>query len=228
MKTRPSIWLWKILTAMVYLVIFRVTILVIWGYRNYFPPNFDSDFLVGRESYFWHGYHWAFYTHLASGPVSLLMGTLLINKRFVQRFPRWHRRLGRVQAMNVLFLVVPSGLWMGLYAASGSIATVGFVMQAFITGFCVAAGWRDAVMRRFQRHQRWMWRCYLLLCSAVVIRIFGGTASVFQVQADWVFQLQAWLSWVAPLAIYEFTRLVRAGKIPLWKHSTEMAFLPDA
>lgn len=224
MKTSRSFWLWKILTAMVYLVIARVTVLVVWGYRNYFPPNFDSDFLIGREGYFWGSYHWAFYTHLASGPLSLILGTILVNNRFRQRFPRWHRRLGRIQVICVLFLIVPSGLWMGLYAASGPTAAIGFVLQAIVTGFCVAAGWRFAVLRRFKRHQRWMWRCYLLLCSAVVIRVFGGVATVFQIQADWVYQLQAWISWIGPLAIYELTRWLRTRRS--WKQTTSIGVVP--
>ena len=51
-------------------------------YRDYFPPNFESDFLRGRKPYFWGPYHWAFFTHLISGPASLMLGAILANDRF--------------------------------------------------------------------------------------------------------------------------------------------------
>src|SRR5215218_10259771 len=99
----------RVLTILAALLVFRVTLSVVVGYRDYFPPNFDSDFLLGREGYFWGAYRWAFYVHLLSGPASLLLGTILISERFRSRFPAWHRRLGRVQAANILLLLVPSG-----------------------------------------------------------------------------------------------------------------------
>jgi hypothetical protein len=41
------------LTVAAALLIVKVTLSVILGYRDYLPPNFDADFLLGRESYFW-------------------------------------------------------------------------------------------------------------------------------------------------------------------------------
>ncbi len=59
-------------------LILKVTTSVVSNYHNYFPPNFASDFLRGRESHFWGVYEWAFYTHIMSGPVSLILGLILI------------------------------------------------------------------------------------------------------------------------------------------------------
>jgi hypothetical protein len=62
-----------------------VTAGVVLNYRDYFPPNFDSDFLRGREKYFSGSYQWAFYTHTAAGPVALVLGTIG-DKTVVQGF----------------------------------------------------------------------------------------------------------------------------------------------
>ena len=88
---------------------FILKVHVISNYHNYFPPNFASDFLRGRERYFWGVYQWAFYTHIMSGPVSLILGLILIGERSRARFPKWHRYLGRLQVACVLLLVTPSG-----------------------------------------------------------------------------------------------------------------------
>ncbi|MDB5336674.1 MAG: hypothetical protein JWN70_2293 [Planctomycetaceae bacterium] len=42
----------RALTLVAGLLRLKVTLPVIVGYRDYFPPNFDSDFLNGREAYF--------------------------------------------------------------------------------------------------------------------------------------------------------------------------------
>jgi uncharacterized membrane protein len=207
MQIIRSMTLTRLLVLVAGLLICKVTAAVVIGYRNYLPPNFDSDFLHGRESYFFGAYQWAFYTHIASGPVSLVLGMLLISERFRCRFPAWHRRLGRVQVVCVLLMVAPSGLWMARYTATGPIAGIGFAVLSILTATCVVVGWRNAVKTRFAEHRRWMWRCFLLLCSAVVLRVLGGTATVFGVQSEWFDPIASWASWLIPLSTYELCRL---------------------
>lgn len=194
----------RALVVLATLLIFKVTAEVVWGYRNYLPPNFDSDFLRGRESYFFGGYQWAFYTHIAASPIAMIVGTILISERFRRRLPRWHRVLGRIQAASILLAVAPSGLWMAYYAAPGTLAAISFASLAFATGTCAALGLRAAVQRRFMVHRRWMWRGYLLLCSAVVLRLIGGLATVCGVQAEWFDPVASWACWLAPLGAYEW------------------------
>jgi hypothetical protein len=54
-----------------------------------------------------------------------------------------------------------------------------------------------------------MWRCYLLLCSAVVLRLIGGLATVTGVAAPWFDPLAIWLSWLVPLAAFELRERAR-------------------
>src|SRR5262249_13552071 len=156
---------------------------VVSGYRDYFPPNFGSDFLRGREDHFFGAYQWAFYTHILAGPASLILGLTLFAERSQARFPSWHRYLGRLQVACVLLLVTPSGLWMAYYAAAGPMAAIGLAALAVATAVCASLGACLAVAGRFVEHRRWMWRCYLLLCSAVVLRLIGGLATVAGVSA---------------------------------------------
>jgi len=198
----------RMLPILAALLIWKVTGNVVIEYRNYVPPNFESDFLRGRETYFWGAYGWAFYTHLISGPASLLLGTILVSDRIRTFAPIWHRRLGRLEATCVLLFVAPSGLWMACYAATGAVAAAGLGSLAIATAACVILGWRSAVQRRFAHHRRWMWRTFLLLCSAVVIRMIGGLATVMHVDAAWLYPFSTWASWLVPLAILESTRLL--------------------
>ena len=203
MLNRLSPILQRALILLAVVVFVKVTVAVVIGYREYIPPDFNSDFLRGRESYFFQDYQWAFYTHIASGPVTLVLGLILITDQFRTRFPRWHRYLGRIQVIFVLFLVAPSGLWMAWYAAPGPIAGVSFAVLSVLTGVCVGLGWRAAVRRRLIVHRVWMSRCFVLLCSAVVLRVLGGLGSVAGVQSDWYDPLASWASWVMPLVAFE-------------------------
>lgn len=219
MHSTRSLPLFHALTIMVTVLIWKVAISVVLGYRDYFPPNFNADFLLGREAYFWNGYHWAFYVHLFSGPSALLLGTVLISTRFRQSYPKWHRYIGRVQVANVLLFVVPSGLWMAYYAATGTIAAWGLGSLAIVTWICIALGWRAAMRRKFTIHEHWMKRTFILLCSAVVIRLIGGLATVLHYDNPQLYAFSTWASWLVPLVILElYTLRSRFLKNPPAKH----------
>jgi hypothetical protein len=125
--------------------------------------------------------------------------------------------LGRVQGVDVLLVVCPSGLWMAWYAASGPMAAASFGLLAIVTAACTAMGWRTAVAGQYGLHKRWMNRSYVLLCSAVVLRVVGGLGTVLQVQATWYDSVASWACWVIPLAVFEakaFWRFVRSRRAP--------------
>lgn len=188
------------LAAAVVLIVLSKSLL---AYVDYLPPNFSSDFLRGRTGYFFGGYHVAFYAHIVSGPLALLLGTILMSDAFRRRWPLWHRRLGRLEVAVVLLAVTPSGLWMARHALGGPIAAAGLTVLAILTAGCTALGWRAAVRNRFRDHERWMRRTYLLLASAIVVRLLGGMATAAGLSATWFDPAAAWASWVAPLAVHE-------------------------
>ncbi|MCA9101277.1 MAG: DUF2306 domain-containing protein [Planctomycetales bacterium] len=193
--------------VLVALLVLKTCAAVLLTFPQYFPADFRADFLLGRESYFFGSYQWAFYPHILAGPFCLVLGSLLLSDSMRRRLPAWHRRLGRVQVVAVLLLVAPSGLWMARYAATGTVAGVGFATLALATAFAAAAGWRMALVRRFDQHRLWMQRCYLLLCAAVVVRVVGGFAET--VGIDGTYPYAAWLSWLVPLAVFESLRISR-------------------
>lgn len=212
-RTLMSRWGLLLRLAMALLVV-RVTVAIVVGYVDYFPPDFTARFLQGRRAYFFGSYQWAFYAHITSGPLTLLLGMALMSARLRSRFPAWHRGLGRWQAGLILVVLVPSGLWMALHAHAGVLAQAGFGMLAVATGFSTAAGWRCAVQRRFAEHQLWMQRGYLLLCSAVVTRLLGGLFVVTGCDGEWTYTFTAWASWVFPLMTNE---IIQRGA---WKNGS--------
>lgn len=212
MSRRATPRLQLLLTAIAVLLIVKVTGEVVLGYRNYFPPQFDTDFLRGRERYFFGGYQFAFYVHLISGPLSLGLGLLLLSPRFRNRNLALHRKLGRLQAVNVLLLLTPSGIFMARHALFGVHAAVAFWVLSVLTAATIVLGWRAAVQRRFLDHQRWMMRNFVLLCSAITLRLLGGLATVLDVQSSRFDLVASWASWVVPLALLECVLVFRNGR----------------
>ncbi|MFO0818595.1 MAG: DUF2306 domain-containing protein [Pirellulales bacterium] len=193
----------RVVTVCAYVLVLKVIVEILWQYRDYFPPRFDDGFLRDHESYFWGVYSLAFYVHLATGPMSLVCGLLLASSWLRARWPQWHRRLGRIQVPCVLFGVAPSGLWMAMYAASGVVSAVALASLALVTSISAWCGWRAAWQRDWTRHQRWMSRTLVLLVSAVVLRLIGGTATVLNYEQEWLYPASTWFSWCVPLALLE-------------------------
>lgn len=195
----------RVVKVLACLLVLKTVSAVLIAYSDYFPANFRSDFLLGRDTYFYGAYQWAFYAHIITGPFVLVSGLALLSDSLRRRYPVLHRRLGRIHIFCVLFLVAPSGLWMARYTETGTIAAMDFGTLAIATAWCAAQGWQLAVQRRFEEHGHWMQRCFALLCSAVVLRVIGGLSDVFTV--DWTYPFAAWASWLFPLTIIELLRI---------------------
>jgi uncharacterized membrane protein len=185
-------------------LILRVLARILANYSDYFPPNFDSLFLEGREKTFTGIYRPAFYVHIVSGPGVLLNGLVLLNGSVRRRFPGLHRALGRVQVVVLLAFVLPSSVVLSRHAFGGWPAGLSFLLASAATAACAIAGVVHARRRRFDRHRRWMLRCYVLICSAVVLRLISGAAGIVGVSSpEGAYVVAAWVSWLVPLAAFE-------------------------
>ncbi len=192
------------------LLILRVLVAILANYPDYFPPNFDSLFLQGREKTFTGAYPPAFYIHIFSGPVVLVNGLILLSE-YVRRHHRGvHRVLGWVQAAVLLFLVLPTSVVMSRHAFGGWPAGLSFLLLSAAAAGCTIIGVVHACRRRYDQHRRWMLRCYILICSAVALRLISGAAGLIGVPSpETAYIVAAWCSWVIPLAAYEVVARLR-------------------
>ncbi len=60
-----------------------------------------------------------------------------------------HRYAGRLQAVIVLAVVAPSGLFMSMYAFAGPVAGAGLATLSIATAGCLVFAVRDARLRRY-------------------------------------------------------------------------------
>ena len=180
-------------------------------YRWYFPPDFDaSAFLAGRRYSFAGAYRAAFYTHIISGPLAIALGAISMISGGQIRFRRLHRYVGKLQILMVILLIFPSGLIMAMQATAGPIARWGFASLSMVTAVSALVVVQKALAGDFQSHRRWATRCFVLLCSPLLLRLISGALIVTGLESDFYYRLNAWVSWMIPLAIYEWSWRIKA------------------
>ena len=192
---------------LIVVLFFKVVVVILLEYRNYFPADFTSNFLAGREAYFFGSYRVAFYAHIVSGPICLLIAAFLMFSGKQKSLHRWHRWLGKALAFLVLLIMLPSGFVMATRSFTGPIAAAAFFVLTFVTAICVVMASYHASQRRFAVHQLWATRSFILLCSPLLLRLITGATIFFAVESEWSYRFAAWGSWLIPLTIFEYRRI---------------------
>ena len=179
-------------------------ILTPFGY--YFSADLEYGFLRDkREFFFSSGYFIAFYAHIVGAPVAFFAGTLQVSRTLRERWRRWHRWLGRVYCLSVLLAAAPGGLVMGFWAYGGLPSQLCFALLAGLTWFATVLGWRYGRLGNFYLHARWMIRSYLLIASAICLRVIHPVLSGFELHHELTYQLSVWASWLLPLSLFELS-----------------------
>ena len=180
---------------------------MILQYRDYFPADFSTDFLAGRSGYFYGWYATAFYIHIISGPLAVIAGAVLMLSGTNRHLQKTHQWMGKLQAVLVLGLVLPSGFAMATRAITGVVAGSAFVAHGLATGTCMVLAVRFALNGQLHKHRRWATRCFLLLCAPLLLRFIASITTAMEIQHwiqyETVYQLNAWLSWSIPWLVYE-------------------------
>lgn len=211
--SRGKLTLFKVAGIVLAALGVKVFLSILWEYRWYFPANFDeSAFLTGRRETFTALYQAAFYAHLFAGPASLALAAWSMWCGAKKKHSKLHRWAGRAQAVLIFAFLTPTGLVMATKAFSGPIAGLGFVALSLATAGTMGVAIYHAIKRKFVLHQRWATRCFILLISPLILRVVSGGLIVTESWTETTYQLNAWLSWIIPWAIYELWRLRASGE----------------
>ena len=198
------------------LCIVFVSILIISTYTRYLPPDFQQGFLIGRDSYFFRTpYGLGFYSHILTSPIALICGTIQFSASIRRRAAGIHRLTGRVYVICVLMFAVPGGFIMAFGTRGGIASLACFLTMSVSTWFFTWQAWRTAKRREFAAHQKWMWRSYLMIVSAIILRIIDPAMRQAGVPDLLSYQTCVWLSWVPSLGLFEI--LNRQLKAAIWE-----------
>ncbi len=182
---------------------------------NYFPARTDVGFLRIKQQYI-EIHHWrlAFFIHVYASIWVLLAGFTQFSKWLLRNRPQWHRNLGYVYVLNILFITGPAGLLMGFYANGGTGSRIGFVLLATLWIGFTAMAWYTARKGEYRAHRNFMMRSFALTLSAITLRAWKyAITNTMELPPMDVYRLVAWLGFVPNLLVAEWLIWRSRGKM---------------
>jgi hypothetical protein len=193
-------------------------VLIGWASRVYFASDELAPFVIEKlplpHEELWMA---ALKTHVVAASFALPACLLLSWKRML-RFPRVHRWLGRVTGVVILAALVPSGLYLSLYAKGGAPATVGFALSGLIVAFAMAWGIGRARVKDFVGHRRCMLHVLAQLSVAVTSRTLLNLLDAVGIDPDPAYLFALWAPVLASIGFVELW-IVRRSHRPLRRNS---------
>lgn len=152
----------------------------------------------------------AFYTHISSSVVMLVVGLAQWLPAVAKLGTRTHRTFGKAYVFGILAVAAPSGLVLARFANGGLVAQVAFSLQAGVWWVATLLAYQNARRRRWPCHVTWMLRSYAITLAALSLR---GESYLFyyclHTKPIETYLTVAWLSWVGNLLVMEV--LIQAG-----------------
>ena len=144
--------------------------------------------------------------HVASASLVFPLCLLLMTRR-LQRRPAWHRWLGRLTGLLVLFALVPSGVVLAFDAKGGKVVTAGFLLSAAIVAGSMLLGVLAARRRDLVSHRRAMRHVVGQMSVAVTSRVLIVGLDAAGVDPDVVYVVALWGPVLASIAVVELVSL---------------------
>ena len=165
-----------------------------------FQKNID---FLGTKQNVYHIDYWrySFYAHVFTSIFVLPAGFTQFNSAFFRK--AWHRKLGMIYVLTVLFISAPTGFLMGLHANGGLGSKASFVLLSSLWFVTTLLAFTTVKKRKFIDHGEWMLYSYALTLSAITFRLIALGFDLFdiQVRPQEVYVTTAWLSWVPNIII---------------------------
>ena len=140
--------------------------------------------------------------HVAAALVSLPLCIVLMT-RMLQRRPLWHRWLGRIAGVIVLFALVPSGIVLAFDAKGGPVVTAGFLLSAAIVAWSGVRGIAAARRRDLVTHGRMMRHFFAQMSVAVTSRAMLIGLDAAGVDPGTAYVVALWAPVLASAAVAE-------------------------
>ena len=159
------------------------------------------------------GHFGAVYLHVSGGTLMLFVGLANLYTGTTRKYFKYHRWIGRTYLIGgavgaVAAMAITSS---PAHKAAGTVLTstsISLLTLASAWLLAAAMAYRAARNRRYDSHQDWMIRSYILVWSFVFCRLAGRVPGVEDMGGGGAF---IWLSWVGPLVVGEVALQWRAG-----------------
>ena len=178
-------------------------LIIAWASRVYFASDELAPFVIEKLP-LPHEELWlaALKVHVVAASFALPACLLLSWKRML-RFPLTHRWLGRATGALVLAALVPSGLYLSLFAKGGTLSTIGFALSGLIVAAAMVYGVRRARAKDYVGHRRYMLHVLAQLSVAVTSRALLTLLDTVGIDPDPAYLFALWAPVLAGVAVVE-------------------------
>jgi uncharacterized membrane protein len=145
----------------------------------------------------------ALYLHVPAALLSLPACLVLLARPVRSRWPRLHRWLGRATGALILCAVVPTGMYLALFAQGGLITTLGFWLTGVITFVAMLKSIQSARAKNMKAHRRFSTHVAAQLSVAVLSRFLLLGAETFGLYDAWAYIAALWLPVLACALVAE-------------------------
>jgi hypothetical protein len=174
-----------------------------WASRVYFASDELPPFVIEKLP-LPHEDLWlaALKVHVVAASFALPACLLLSWKRIL-RLPRTHRWLGRGTGAVVLAALVPSGLYLSLFAKGGAPSTIGFALSGLIVALAMVWGVGRARAKDYVGHRRCMLHVLAQLSVAVTSRTLLTLLDALGIDPDPAYLFALWVPVLAGVGFVE-------------------------
>jgi len=194
-----------LLRIIYYLSLSYFTYLMILITIQYIPIKFDTAFLnIKQEEIKIQYYQIAFFSHVYTSIFVLISGITQFSKYLRNRFPVYHKILGKLYVFLILFIAAPSGFIMALHANGGVFSKISFSTQALLWFWFTYKAFKYIQKRKWINHQNFMLRSFALTLSAISLRLFKWIiVSTIELPPMDTYKIVSWLGGLFNLILVE-------------------------
>jgi uncharacterized membrane protein len=171
----------------------------------------------------WRG---ALYAHVPSALFALPACLVLLSARVRRRAPRLHRWLGRLTGGLILCVVVPSGMYLALFAQGGYVTTLGFWLTGAIAFGAMFKSIAAARAGDMQAHRRFSTHVVAQLAVAVLSRFLLAGAELAGFYDEWVYVAALWAPVIGCALVAELLTQPRSALNSKGTHHEALAVRP--
>lgn len=173
---------------------------------QYVPIRLNAAFLQIKQDYI-HILPWriAFFIHVFTSMFALLAGFTQFSDYVLRKYKKWHRVIGKLYVINILFITGPASFIMALLANGGIPSRTAFTILAVLWMYTTGKAWQTAKARQIEAHKAWVMRSYALTLSAITLRSWKWLLiALFHLRPLDTYMIVAWMGFVPNLLLAEW------------------------
>jgi uncharacterized membrane protein len=189
-----------------YSVLCAGTFLMLRIITEHFSLEPDTGFLAVKQEYI-HNKVWrtAFYIHVFTSILTFLAGFTQFSSYLLKEHKTFHRVMGKIYVVAVLFINFPSGMILAIYANGHLSSKIAFIILDSLWFWFTLKAFVEIKRGNILAHKQFMMRSYALTFSAITLRAWNLILSgLFVIAPVSLYMIDAWMGFVPNLLLVEW------------------------